>query len=267
MPRIQQGQLFYVTDYLITNAYNAEQTVNVLGAPISGTWTLAFGGQITNPPLAWDATPSQVQTALEALSTIGAGNVIVTADVEPFAFDVEFTGTLGDQQIPVLIGNADLLVNDEGEGFCEITVAPTALGSPQVTADTAIAIPTLQARIWDGVLSTIDRVDTAGFQLLSNTAILNIGGPLHYDISFTQVTYNGVGQTIAPFGITASADDTAQCLTDPNADLIAYVPPSQPPYTQTWSPPGTTPLNVVYARPGPRGLRDAQSTWRERRIG
>jgi hypothetical protein len=43
----------------------------------AGTYTLTFGGQ-TTAAIAWDATAAQVQAALEALSTIGTGNVSVT---------------------------------------------------------------------------------------------------------------------------------------------------------------------------------------------
>jgi hypothetical protein len=42
-----------------------------------GTFTLTFGGQTTSA-LAWNASASTVQTALRALSTVGAGNVTVT---------------------------------------------------------------------------------------------------------------------------------------------------------------------------------------------
>src|SRR6185312_8181470 len=114
-PRLPKGQLLYVNDYLVTEAYNAEQTVNLLGEPVSGTWTLQYETDIT-PPLPFDATPAAVQAALRALPSIGGANVTVVADIEPQAYDVQFTGALGHQQLPVLVGDADLLVNDEGAG-------------------------------------------------------------------------------------------------------------------------------------------------------
>ncbi len=48
--------------------------------PTTGTFTLTFGGQ-TTATIQYNATAAAVETALEALSTIGAGNVEVTATV------------------------------------------------------------------------------------------------------------------------------------------------------------------------------------------
>ena len=61
-----------------TVGWNASQTV-------SGTYTLSFDGQTTSA-LAVSATAAQIQTALEALSTIGSGNVIVeSATTAPYS--------------------------------------------------------------------------------------------------------------------------------------------------------------------------------------
>lgn len=48
-----------------------------LGTQTSGTFTLTYGGQTTSG-LAYNATEATVQSALEGLTTIGAGNVAVT---------------------------------------------------------------------------------------------------------------------------------------------------------------------------------------------
>lgn len=259
-PRLPKGQMFYLKDYLITNAYNAEQTVNLLGIPTGGTWTLSYQGDITSPPLAWNATPTQVQTALQALPSIGAGNVLVVADVEPQAYDVQFTGTLGLQQIPVLVGDADLLTNSEGAGFCEITVAPTALGSPQVSADTAIALPPLTARIWNGVLSTIDRSDTPGFQLTANSPLLNLDDDLIYDVAFDKVSFNGDSQYLAPFAFVAPVGNTAMCMTDPGLKRLPYSTPD----LTIWTPPGQQ--SEVFGNVNMRApaAARAQANWRTR---
>lgn len=269
-PRLPKGQLFYIKDYLITNAYNALQVVNLLGVPTGGTWTLTYGVDTTTA-LAWDATPSQVQTALEALDSIGSGNVAVVADVEPEAYDVEFTGTLGLQAIQPLVGDADLLTNDEGAGFCEITVAATALGSAQVSADTAVALPPLTARIWNGVLSTIDRSDTPGFQLVANSEVLGLDDDLIYDVTFDKVTFNGATQYLAPFAFVAPIGATAMCITDPGLNFIPYDTPSQ----KIWTPPGQA--GEVFANVATRfhgkALKGvpasdrAASTWRTRAAG
>jgi len=50
-----------------------------LGTQSSGTFTLTYGGQTTSG-IAYNAAASAVQTALEALSSIGSGNVSVTGN-------------------------------------------------------------------------------------------------------------------------------------------------------------------------------------------
>ncbi len=60
---------------------NAKYTLTAAASPpTTGTFTLTYGGQ-TTAAIQYDATAAAVETALEALSTIGAGNVEVTATV------------------------------------------------------------------------------------------------------------------------------------------------------------------------------------------
>lgn len=76
-------------------ANDALQSLTITGSPTGGTFVLRFGGQNTSA-LNWNATSSQVQSALQALSSIGSGNALVTGGPGPgTAFQVQFTGTLG----------------------------------------------------------------------------------------------------------------------------------------------------------------------------
>ena len=247
-PRLARGQTFYIEDYLVSPAYNAVQTVTLIGssglAPTGGTWTLSYSGHTTDPPLAWDIAPADLQTALAALPAIGSGNVHVVAGPAGLSYNVEFTGTLGDQVMAPMIGNGDLLTNPEGAGFCEVTVAVATVGSAEIIADTAIAIPPLTAAIYNGVLSAIDYADTPGFQLPANVAALNLA-QLIYDVTFTNVTFNDATQFLAPFAFAAPSDTTPVCLTDPDLTRLPYQPPS----TSTWVPSAPlgspTPLMLV----------------------
>lgn len=79
----------------VQTALNEIQTVSITGAPTGGSFTLTFGAQTTGA-IAWNATAAQVQSALQALSSIGAGNVSVAGGPGPSsAWVVTFTGTLG----------------------------------------------------------------------------------------------------------------------------------------------------------------------------
>lgn len=72
--------------------YDEIQSITVTGAPTGGTFTLTFGAQ-TTATIAYNAAASAVQTALQALSSIGAGNALVTGP-NGGPWTVEFAGTL-----------------------------------------------------------------------------------------------------------------------------------------------------------------------------
>ncbi len=100
--------------------------------PTAGTFTLTKSGQTTGA-IAYNATPAAVQSALEALSTIGAGNVVVsltslgpTLAVANSVYTIEFRGDLA-QQAVTLTGTFTGL---------------TASGSIALAAGTAGAAPT-----------------------------------------------------------------------------------------------------------------------------
>lgn len=257
-PRLPIGELVYISDYLITPAYHAEQTINIIGNATGGTFTISYGA-LTSQPIAWNASNTAVQAALQAMGSIGGGNVIVTPGINPQSYNVLFVGTLGAQHIPIMQGDAELLSNVQGAGFCEVTVTGTTTGSPQVMADTAVALPPLRARIYAGVLSTIDYTDTPGFQLVANTPALNLDGPLVYDVTFSDVTFNGSSQNIAPFAFAAPTGPDTVCLTDPTLPLVNYQIPS----VTEWTPSGG---NVAHTQGGNTlaAIYPMRKGWRER---
>ena len=229
-PRLPRGEQFFVSNYLITPAYNAEQTIYLIGSPVFGTFTLSYGGH-TSAPISYDASAAAVQSALRALPSIGAGNVIVTAGNSPLSYNVLFTQSLGSEVIPALSADAAGLSNVHGAGYCEVTVTVTATGSPQIVGDTAISLPPLTARIFEGVLSTIDYADTPGFNLVANTG-LNFTEDLIYDVTFSNVTFNGSSRYLAPFAFVAPTSATTVSLTNPSLERMSY----QAPIELSWSP-------------------------------
>ncbi len=71
---------------------NSIQGITLNNQPYAGTFTVTFGGQ-TTAPLPYNSTTAQVQTALQALSSIGSGNVSVGGIIG--AYVVTFIGSLG----------------------------------------------------------------------------------------------------------------------------------------------------------------------------
>jgi hypothetical protein len=93
-------------------ASNETQRIRVIGPCSGGTYTLSFRGQ-TTAPLKYDATPAEIDAALEALSTIGPGNVAVTEEA-PVGADVRrtkvtFEGALQNKTVPQLTGDGSKL--------------------------------------------------------------------------------------------------------------------------------------------------------------
>lgn len=82
-----------------TAAVDEAQTIS--STATGGTFTLSFGGQ-TTAALNWNSTFAQIDTALEALSTIGAGNVTCAGGPLPANVTVTFAGTLAGQDAAMI---------------------------------------------------------------------------------------------------------------------------------------------------------------------
>lgn len=69
-------------------------TVTIGGSPTGGTFTLTVAGQTTTG-IAYNAAASAVQSALEALSTVGSGNAVVTGSAGgPYSVTLKVAGAL-----------------------------------------------------------------------------------------------------------------------------------------------------------------------------
>ena len=99
------------------------QTVTIGGAPTGGTFTLTFKTK-TTAGIAFDALGAAVQTALEALTSVGAGNVTVTGAAGG-PYTVTFGGTLANTDVPQMSANAGGLT---GGTSPTVTVATTTQG-------------------------------------------------------------------------------------------------------------------------------------------
>ena len=77
----------------VTSYGSQVQTVKITGAPTGGTFTLTVGAQ-TTAAITYNATTAAVKSALELLSTVGVGNVLVTGTSisDANGFDVTWTG-------------------------------------------------------------------------------------------------------------------------------------------------------------------------------
>src|SRR5262249_19935723 len=96
------------------------QQVTLTGNPTGGTFTLSFGGQTTSA-IAYNASAAPVQSALQALSSIGSGNALV-ANPTGSAWIVRFAGTLASAVQAAITGNGSGLTGGTSPSV-SITVA------------------------------------------------------------------------------------------------------------------------------------------------
>jgi hypothetical protein len=96
------------------------QQVAISGGGTSTNWTLSFADETTTPAFVRNPTPAAVQTALEALGSIGVGNVAVTGS--GWVWNVTFQGALADQDVTslageIVSGNGTIAVSTVTEGM------------------------------------------------------------------------------------------------------------------------------------------------------
>lgn len=87
-----------------------DEVQNITITATSGTFTVSFNGSAPSAPIARFADPNHgagnVQSALEALSTIGAGNVKVTLDASfGWVLKIRFVNALGAADQPLMVLN------------------------------------------------------------------------------------------------------------------------------------------------------------------
>lgn len=108
------------------------QTVTVTGSPTGGTYTLTWSGQ-TTAGIPYNASAAQVKAALEALSNIEPGDVLVSGGPHPATpVIVTFAGRyLGDDQTQMTASAAALT----GGTSPAVTVATTTAGGGATASD------------------------------------------------------------------------------------------------------------------------------------
>ena len=110
------------------------QQVELTGGPTGGTFSLTFGGEEVTG-IAFDATASAVQSALESLSSIGVGNVTVEG-IDGGPWNVRFVGDLAGIDVALIEGDGTSLT---GGTSPTVSVIETSSVDPSDPLDFAAA--------------------------------------------------------------------------------------------------------------------------------
>jgi trimeric autotransporter adhesin len=107
----------------------AVEVTQTQGNPSGGTFTLSLGGQ-TTAALDHDISPTDLQTALEGLSTIGTGNVTCNGAAALFEEEqtITFVGDLGGLDVDALTADDTNLVSPQGTGEACTSITETNKG-------------------------------------------------------------------------------------------------------------------------------------------
>jgi hypothetical protein len=106
-PRLPKGFVAYIDNYVVQPAVSEIQVFSISGA-LSGTFTLSYQGQTTST-IPYNAAATTVQSALRALSTIGAGNVSVAGSAGG-PYTITFTGSLANTPVGLISADTSALV-------------------------------------------------------------------------------------------------------------------------------------------------------------
>jgi hypothetical protein len=137
------------------------------------------------------------------------------------------TSTTNENHLITSIGSGSTLTYTD-TGAAGTSVSPPATNTAERSANTALALAPIQARILYGELQTIDVADTPNIQLVANTAILGLS-TLIYDVAFSQVVYAENAQPLKNFAFTAPTSSGTVDLSDPALTRLPYNPSG---YTQ-----------------------------------
>lgn len=240
IPRVPLGFTWYKSNFQV-QGQDELQIVGYAGTPTAGTFKLGYPATspvwtAALPYTLTDSDTATIQAALQGLSSIGAGNVIVTEDTSGLGnWVVQFTGALANQPVAQIQTDYSALTNATVGSLVYVP------GQTLVLRDTALAMdPVFNARIWEGQLCTIDTNDTPGFRLPAATtevlAAIDALDPdvrqslsipsdqLLYDVRHSSVVFADQEQSLQDYAIAALGVGQTLVLTSGSVNRLPYKP-------------------------------------------
>lgn len=197
--RVQANTTLYKGQPLgqTTTGVNEVQTLTITGTPTGGTFKLSFKG-IKTAAIAYNANAATVQAALEALISVGTGNVLCGGGALPGTpVTITFQGALAAAPQPVVVfETADnaLTGGTSPTGSVAVTTKGIAAGALKAWDGTLVAppaAPTVSAQAGGSVFGD----GTNAFTYLIQTTFYNETGETTPSVG-AQVVVSGTSRTI-----------------------------------------------------------------------
>lgn len=190
------------------------QRVTITGAPTSGGIRLTFSGQQTGAgAIVFDSNAGAVQTALEALSNIDVGDLLVTGGPFPATpIDVKFRGPKGGTDQPAMTVTSTL---GGGSSPAAAVTTPTPGVAPETTRERAVTVA-LTDEVGQPVTSTAATAVDAYLQSLREVNFeVYVIDPTYTTIhvTFTVTIYDG----FVPADVVAAAEAAVAAYLSPAA--------------------------------------------------
>jgi hypothetical protein len=185
-------------------AVNEVQSVTLSGAT-GGTFTLTFSGQTTGN-IAFDASAAVVQTALEVLSNINVGDVLVSAGpVQPNGVQVTFRGQYAGSNVGQLTADTALLT-----GTPNMVITTVTQGAAAQTGQERMVAIALVDENGEAVSNVIKQEVDADLEAKREVNfIVNIMDPNYnyFDVTTTVKAWGGVETADLDTRVTAAITD------------------------------------------------------------
>lgn len=167
---------------------NEVQTITITGAPTGGSFSLTFGGQ-TTAAIAYNATAATVQTALQGLSSIGAGNATVSGSAGG-PYTVTFVSALAATNVAQIVA-VGTFTGGTSPAITVVTTTGGAAGQLISITDDSTGLRDVRAVTFDIITGAGASQNHLRFYCptaeVTNVAAINYGfdKPIVYDCTFT----------------------------------------------------------------------------------
>lgn len=216
-PRLAPGTVEYIQNLDLGQLVPAPANLTVTGSTTGGTLAAGtYDWVVTSTNSNGESTQSSIVTAI---LTSGTSSAALTWSVAYGAQGYNVYRVQG--ATTKLVGTTtSTSFTDTGQAGTTATLPVT--NTAELSANTALALAPVTARIYEGQLQTINQAGSPGVQLVANTALLDLN--LIYDVAFTDIVYAGQAQVLTNFAFQAPTTNTTIDLADPTLARLTYDP-------------------------------------------